>query len=232
MLTLFNTLSEKDKTRAIEWLIGGSTPRQDFFVMIVLSVLMATFGLLINNSAVIIGSMLIAPMLYPILSLSLGIIMSDTQLIARSFSTTLKSTGLGIGAAFLAALFFHKGELTSEIILRIQPSLPHIAIAIVAGFAGSFAFVKPQLSETLPGIAISVALIPPLAVVGIGLAQFNWTIISQSMILFVVNIIGIVFASMITFSMMDFYMKRQEAKETAIKEDLKIEKEKKEAEKK
>jgi uncharacterized hydrophobic protein (TIGR00271 family) len=230
MLTLFDTLSEKDKADAIEWLIRGSTPRQDFFLMIVLSVLMATFGLLIDSSAVVIGSMLIAPMLYPVLGLSMGIIMSDMKLVSRSFYTVFKSVVFGIIAAFAAAAFFSSQQvLTSEIVLRTQPSLPYIAIAIIAGLAASFAMVKPHLNETLPGIAISVALIPPLAVVGIGLARFDWNIISKSFVLFMVNIIGIVFASMVTFSLMNLYVKRGLAAETALKEDLKVEKEKEEA---
>ena len=96
MIILFNNLKEKDKSIAIERLISGSTPSQDFFYMILLSILTATFGLLINNSAVIIGSMLIAPILYPILSLSLGIVMSDAKLISRAFYTVIKSMTLGI----------------------------------------------------------------------------------------------------------------------------------------
>lgn len=231
MFTLFNTLTEKDKSGAIEWLIRGSTPRQDFFLMIILSVLMATFGLMLDNSAVIIGSMLIAPMLYPVLGLSLGIIMSDAKLVRRSFYTVLKSSVLGVVAAALAAAFFSgKTELSSEIIMRTQPTLPYVAIGIIAGLAASFALVKPHLNETLPGIAISVALIPPLAVVGIGVARFDWHIISNSLILFVVNVIGIVFASMVTFSLMNLYVKRKLAQETAAKEDLKVEMEKNQAE--
>ncbi len=100
---------------------------------------------------------------------------------------------------------------------------------MIAGLAGSFALVKPQLSETLPGIAISVALIPPIAVVGIGLARFNWEIISGSLLLFLVNAIGVVFASMMTFSLMNFYVKRHEADKVVKKEDKKIEKEKEKA---
>lgn len=191
---------------------------------------MATFGLILDNSAVVIGSMLIAPMLYPVLGLSMGIIMSDTKLIARSFYTVLKSSIFGIIAAFFAAIFFSgQAQLSSEIISRTQPSLPYVAIAIIAGLAASFAMAKPHLNETLPGIAISVALIPPLATVGIGAARFDWNIISKSLILFVVNIIGIVFASMVTFSLMNLYGKRNLAAETALKEDLKVEKEKEEA---
>ncbi len=117
MLTLFNTLSEKDKSDAIEWMIRGSTPRQDFFFMMLLSVLMATFGLLLNNVAVIIGSMLIAPILYPILGVAMGITMSDSALILRSSRTLVKSAAVGIGAAFVATLFFPgKGSITPEIL--------------------------------------------------------------------------------------------------------------------
>lgn len=231
MLILFNTLTSKDKSEAVERLIKGSTPNQDFFLMIILSILTATFGLLLNNVAIIIGSMLIAPILYPVLSLSLGIIMSDIKLVSRSFYTILKSVAFGVLAAASATLLFSSQfrEITPEITSGIQPTLPYVMVAIIAGLAASFALVKPQLSETLPGIAISVALIPPVAVVGIGLARFNWTIISGSLLLFLVNAIGVIFASMITFSLMNFYVKRREATEAVKKEDRKIEKEKQKA---
>jgi len=117
--------------------------------------------------------------------------------------------------------------ITAEILSRTQPLLPYTAIAVIAGLAASFALVKPHLNEMLPGVAISVALIPPLAVVGIGIVQLDWNMISGSFLLFVVNIVGVVFASMVTFSMMNFYVKRNVAQEAAAKEDLKVEIEKK-----
>jgi uncharacterized hydrophobic protein (TIGR00271 family) len=232
VLLLFNNLTGKNKSDAVERLISASTPSQDFFLMVVLSILTATFGLLLNNVAVIIGSMLIAPILYPILSLSLGIIMSDTKLISRSFYTLLKSAVFGVSASAIATLLFsnHLIELTPEILLRSQASLPHIMIAIVAGLAGSFALVKPQLNDTLPGIAISVALIPPLGVIGIGLAKLNFALISGAFLLFLVNAVGIIFASMLTFSMMNFYAKRDKADETIKKEDAKVERQKQKVE--
>ncbi|HBO17233.1 MAG: hypothetical protein UR69_C0002G0111 [Candidatus Moranbacteria bacterium GW2011_GWE2_35_2-] len=235
-LVLFNNLTEKDKARAIENLICESTPRQDFFLLVVLSILMATFGLLIDSASVIIGSMLIAPILYPILSLSLGVVIADTKLIARSFYTILKSLTFGIAASAIVTVFFASNfQENSEILARTQPSLIYAAIAIIAGFAASFALIKPHLSETLPGIAISVALMPPLAVTGIGIARFDWYIISNSFLLFLINAAGIIFASMIVFSLMHLYIKRQVASE-AIKKELaavkkELEKAKKEQEK-
>ena len=233
-LVLFNNLRSRDKTEAIERLIEGGTPNQDFFFMIILSILTATFGLLVNDLAVIIVSMLIAPMLYPLLSLSLGIIMSDSKLISRSFYTIVKSFVLGAVAAAFATLLFsnHLDELTPEIIFRTKTTIPNVMIAVAAGFAGSFALVKPKLNENLPGVAISVALIPPLAVFGIGLAKLNFEVVTGSFILFLVNAGGIIFASMITFSLMDFYKKRREAHEAAKEADKKAEEEKQRAEKK
>lgn len=232
VVVLFDSLTGRDKTVAVERLIKGSTPSQDFFLMIVLSILTATFGLLMNNSSIIIGSMLIAPMLYPLLSLSLGVIMSDFKLISRSFYTILKSMAFAIAASALATLLFSSqlANITPLIISMTRPSLPYVVVAIIAGFAGTFALVKPQLSETLPGIAISVALIPPVAVVGIGVANFNWAMISGSLILFLVNAIGVMFASMITFSLMNFYAKRDKAQKTIKAEDEKVKRVEKKAE--
>ena len=226
-LVLFNNLTEKDKSGAIENLITESTPRQDFFLMVILSVLMATFGLLINNTAVIIGSMLIAPILYPILGLSLGVVMADFKLISRSFYTLLKSITFGIAAAALVALFFAQGYE----MYFVEPSLIYVMIAIIAGLAASFALIKPQLSETLPGVAISVTLIPPLASTGIGIAKFDWNIISGSFVLFLINAIGIIFASMIVFSLMHLYIKRVEARKVIKEEEKAVKQERKNAEK-
>lgn len=236
LLVLFN-LTEKDKSEAIDNLVSESTPRQEFFLMAILSFLMATFGLITNNASVIIGSMLIAPMLYPILSLSLGIVMADFKLISRSFYTIIKSVVYGIAGATVATLFFRPENfdlsiinpetqaMFSEIISRTQPSLAYAAIAIVAGLGASFALIKPKLSETLPGTAISVALIPPLAVTGIGIAQANWTIISNSFMLFVVNAAGIIFASLIVFSLMNFYVKRTDVEKVIKREQKDVQKE-------
>ncbi len=233
MIILFNSLTNKDKNDAVERLIKGSTPSQDFFFMIILSILTATFGLLLDNVVVIIGSMLIAPILYPFLSLSLGITMSDPKLLSRSFYTIVKSVVLGVIAAAITTLLFSSSfpSTTSEIASRIQPSLVYVLIAIIAGFAGSFALVKPKLSETLPGIAISVALIPPIAVIGIGIARLDMQIISGSLLFLLANAIGVIFASVITFSLMNFYVKRDKAKETIKREDEQVERDHQRAEK-
>lgn len=212
-ITVFTNFTEKDKASAVDRLILGSTPSQDFFLMVVLSAFTAVFGLIANSAEIILGSMLIAPLLYPILSFSLGLTMSDTSVISRSFWTLLKSLVLAVVASFLIALLFSNeySEITPEIASRTAPSLVYLMVAIVSGFAASFALVKPHLNETLPGVSISVALLPPVAVIGIGLARLDLSMISGAFLLFLVNAIGIIFASMITFSLMKFYSQKGEA---------------------
>jgi uncharacterized hydrophobic protein (TIGR00271 family) len=216
---LFNSSSSGEKGHAVKKLIDQSTPNMDFFLMVILSVAMASFGLLLNNAAIVIGAMLIAPVLSPILSLAMGIVMFNESLIRRAVLTLGKSLLFAIGAAFVIGLLFgtKEGLIVPEVLARTTPNLLDAAVAVVAGFAASFALIKPKLSETIPGIAISVSLVPPLAVTGLGLATFNLAIAKGAFLLFLINILGIIFAAVFVFSSMNLYTKRGTA-ERAIKD--------------
>lgn len=228
----FRNVSETAKSGAVEKLIEDSTPDYDFFLLVTLSVLMATAGLLLGNTAIVIGSMLIAPVLYPILSLSLGMVMSDHKLISRSVYTILKSFGIAIGAAVAVTLLFSPTaqELNLELLLRTDPNLLSFLVAIISGIAVSVTLVRPELNATLPGIAVSVALIPPLATIGVGLAWLDLTLVSGSALLLLLNVIGIVFASLASFSLLNLYVKRAVAEKTIAKEEKRVEKEAEKAE--
>lgn len=218
------TINDSDKTKAVDLLIRESTGDFDFFFFITLSVLMATLGLVANNPAVVIGSMLLAPILFPILSISLSIIMSDGPLIARSIMTFLQASAVAIATAALATLIFAPfAPLTDEILLRTEPSLIYVGVAIVAGLAVSYSLAQPALSATLPGIAVSVALIPPLATIGIGLANLDIKVISGAFTLYLVNVLGIVFSSMLIFALMNLYTKRKVAEKVVEKEEKRLE---------
>lgn len=220
----FRNVKESYKAAAIDKLIRNSTPDYDFFLMVILSVLMATAGLLLDNVTVVLGSALIAPVLYPILSLSLGMTMADYKLIGRAFYTIVKSAAIGIVTAFVITLLFEPvmEEVPFEIILRTGPSLLTFMVAITAGIAVSVALVRPDLNATIPGLAISVALIPPLSTIGIGLAWLDWNIMSGAVVLFVLNVLGIVFASLASFSLLNLYVKRDVAKEVVQEEDARV----------
>jgi uncharacterized hydrophobic protein (TIGR00271 family) len=228
-LTVFSGVKEKDKAEAIERLIVESTPRGDFFFLILLSVLMATFGLYADSPEVVIGSMLIAPLLSPILSLAMGVVMADQKLIARSLLTLLKAVIVAVLAAAVVAVFMSARvsatpELTTQMSARTRPDLVAAAIALIAGLAASLALVKTHLSAALPGVAVSVSLLPPLAVTGIGLAKLDWSVMARSFTLFALNAACIVFAGIIVFSMSRLYTKARVATKTVAEEEEKLEK--------
>lgn len=227
LFSRFRAIDENGKAYAVRRLMQAGTPDFDYFYMVGLSVAMAVLGLLIDSPAIVIGSMLIAPVLFPLLGFSLGLVMSDYTVLVRSLYTLGKSFGLGLAVAIAATwVLAPGGEMNSEILSRTEPSLLYLFVAVVAGLAVSFALAKPELNETLPGIAISVALIPPLGVLGIGIARFDLEVVSGSFVLLVINVIGIAVASMVTFSLMNLYEKRHIAQSTIKKESEKMEEEK------
>lgn len=222
---LFTNLTEEDKNSAIEGIIQHATPRKDFFLMLTLAVSMASFGVLLGNTVILIGSMLIAPLLYPLLSLSLGIIVSDDKLIARSVYTLFKSVIYSLAAGFVIGLLFSNREGISlsfgMVVTGMSSPLMYAIVAAIAGFAAAFAMTKPHLNETLPGVAISAALVPPLASAGLALSTFQWSIFNESLLLFLVNGIGIMFSAMIVFSLLRFAVKKTVTKQV-VKEEEKI----------
>lgn len=229
LISRFQAIADTDKTKAVQAFIEESTPDFDYFLMLALSVLMATFGLLAGSETVVIGAMLLAPLLAPVLSLSLGLSMSHRNLISRSTITLVRSILYGVGAAVVASFLFSIGETgdwaNTIILARTEPSLLYFFVAVIAGFAVAYAKVRPNISATLPGVAIAVALIPPLAVFGIGVAHVVPSVIAGSAVMFLVNVAGIIFAGMVAFSLMDVHHKTFVAESTIQKEEKRVEKE-------
>lgn len=223
----FRAIEENHKAAVVRKLMENSTPNFDFFYLTGLSVLMATLGMLVDSPSIVIGSMLIAPLLYPILGIALGLIMSSYEVLNRSLITLSKSILVGFVLSVVATLILGDGSssITNEVLLRTEPSLIHFIVAVVAGAAVSFALAQPEWSETLPGIAISVALIPPLSVVGIGVAQLDIEIISGSLVMFTMNLFGILFAAMVSFSLMNMHDKENIAASAIKRQDEKTLKE-------
>lgn len=217
-LARFRVIEDKDKAAVVRKLMESSTPNFDFFYLTALSVIMATFGVIINSTSIVIGSMLIAPVLYPILGVALGLSMSNTIVLQRSLFTLGKALSIGLGCSILAALFLGDGLMTAEILSRTTPSLIHFLVAVVSGAAVAFALANPEWSSTLPGVAISVALIPPLAVVGVGIAYLDIAVIKGSSVLLIMNLFGVVFAAMVSFSLMNLYDKQGIATSTIKKQ--------------
>ncbi len=234
ILARLRTIEEYDKAKAVKNIVKESTPDFDYYLMLLLSTLVATLGLVAGSEATVIGAMLLAPLLAPTLGLALGLSMSEHNLISRSFMTLVRSTALAVVASFVITLIFAPSlsaeNLNPVILSRVEPSIIYFMVAAFSGFAVAYASVRPKLSESLPGVAIAVALIPPLSVVGIGLAAFSLKAVSGALLMFFINVAGIVFAAMLAYSLMDVHHKRFLAEKLVLKEKERLEQEKEELE--
>ncbi len=167
---------------------GHLGPRYAF--MTVMSAGIAMLGLLQNSAAVIIGAMLISPLMGPIIELGMGLATFDL----RTIRDALKTLAIGVLLSLLVAAgivyFSPLQDATSEILARTEPTFFDLLIAIFSGLAGAYATVSRK-GEMIVGVAIATALMPPLAVVGYGIAVLNWSIAGGAAFLFMTNLLAI-----------------------------------------
>jgi len=227
----FRALPDKDKAALIRKLVENGTPDFDYFYLIGLSTLMATLGLLLDSSAIVIGSMLIAPLMYPILGVSLGLVMmgDNVGLMQRALSTLIKSLGVGLGLSVVAAFLFGDTEMytSAEVMARTVPSHLHLLVAIVAGAAVAYMLARPEWGDALPGVAIAVALVPPLATIGVGIAAGSALIIKGASMILLLNLFGIIAVAVVIFLLMNLSEKEHIAESAVKREDEKVENENK-----
>ncbi len=176
----------------------------DFLVLLACSTVIATFGLFQNSPAVIIGAMIIAPLMSPLLGLSLATLTADTTLLRRALITLLVGTAMAIGISTGMAFFLRSLELTPEIVGRTHPTLLDLGVALYAGAIGAYCQANDKLVNSLAGVAIAVALVPPLSVVGIGLAFNSVPVWSGAALLYATNFVGITFAGALVFFVLGF----------------------------
>lgn len=175
-----------------------------YFVLMILSSMLATFGLFLDSAPVVIGAMILAPLMAPIVSLSMAILRSDRKLFNNALWVFLIGLISAITVAAFTTLLLPYEQATGEIRARLQPSLLDLGVAIVSGIAAAYAHAKESVLKSLPGVAIAVALVPPLCVTGIGLAWLDWNIISGAGLLFLTNFTGIALAGALTFLTLGF----------------------------
>lgn len=176
----------------------------NYLVLMVLSTMIATFGLFGNSSPVVIGAMILAPLMAPIISLSMGMLRQDGLLIKNSLVTIFWGVLLGLLFSMIITWMTPLQILNDQILARIRPNLLDLGVAVASGMAGAYAYSKEEIAKTLAGVAISVALVPPLAVAGIGLGWADWNVFFGAMLLLGTNLAGIVVAAALTFLTLGF----------------------------
>ena len=185
--------------RVYEQIAQAARLSKEFLALLVASCLIATFGLLADSAATVIGAMIIAPLMMPILGFSLASIWGDPRLLRRSLATLGIGVGLVIGTSAVFVALIPGAEVTSQIAARGNPSLYDVGVAIACGLIGAYAYVNPRISPSIAGVAIAVALVPPLCCVGIGIALLDSGIAGGAMLLFLSNLVGIALAASFVF---------------------------------
>jgi len=179
-----------------------------YWLQVIFAAGIATIGLVLSSPAVIIGAMLISPLMGPILSLGLSLAVGDFVLLVRAISNLTLSCLVAISFAILLIFTLPFKEVTSEILARTQPNILDLGVALFSGAIGAIATCRPVkgVITSIPGVAIAVALMPPLCVVGFGIGSAFSLNLSDGLqiargggLLFITNLVAISFASLLIF---------------------------------
>ena len=178
-------------------LIGGAKIKGPALVTLILSIFIASIGLNMNSTAVVIGAMLISPLMGPILATGFGFATLNFTVVKSG----ILRLSLQVTIAVLAsALYFYISPVqaaTSELLARTEPNIFDVFIAIFGGLAGIIGQTRKTLDNVIPGVAIATALMPPLCTAGYGLANGNWQYFIGAGYLFFINAFFIFFAAFI-----------------------------------
>lgn len=180
-----------------------SQPDTYYYIMVVLSCTVATYGLLSNSTAVIIGAMLIAPLMNPILGSGLALITGNNPLLKVTIKAEFIGAVIAVALSTFLTLLLPVSDVTSEVLARTAPTLIDLIIALTSGAAGAYAICY-RAGATLPGVAIATALMPPLCVVGITLAKQEYHLAGGALLLFIANMVAINVIAMIIFQFAGF----------------------------
>ncbi len=199
-----NKVTDAGRAQGVAEVLENAKPDSDFYILVVGAILLAASGILLDSIPVLIASMVVAPLMWPILGLSLGINSGDTKLIGRSLSMLVISmiVALGVSAlgAHIALQYF--GWNLQGIFISFSPNyFFDVFIAVISGAIAAYGLVRTKVGGAMTGIGIAVSLMPPLVATGIGLVTSK--ILSESaLMIFALNVLGILIASCITFAIL------------------------------
>jgi len=187
---LQDVIGAVDQSEVIEKHREDCVMSERYLFMTAMSAAIAVLGLLLPSTAVVIGAMLLSPLMGPIMGLGFALAIGDYQWLKQSSYSLLWGSLMAIALTALLVYFSPIQTITPEIASRTQPNLFDLLVALFSGMAGAYATIRGR-AGAIVGVAIATALMPPLAVVGFGLATLNWTVFSGALLLYVTNLITI-----------------------------------------
>ena len=168
-----------------------------FGVLTVLSAVIAAYGVLDDSTATVIGAMIIAPLMMPIMAMATALVMGRMDRVVRSFTTVTVGVLAVIFVSWVIAqtyFGFVSLETNTQIVSRVLPNITSLFVALASGAVAAFAMSRDDINDSLPGAAIAIALVPPLAVVGVCLSEGSLDMASGAFLLFLTNFLSILVA--------------------------------------
>ena len=175
--------------------------------VLIFAIFIASIGLNVNSTAVIIGAMLISPLMGPIMGIGLGIGINDFDLIKKAYKNLAIATVIGVSTSAVYFLISPISDAQSELLARTTPTIWDVMIALFGGLAGIVATTRKSISNVIPGVAIATALMPPLCTAGFGLATGNFSFFFGAFYLYFINSVFISLSSFIIVRFLKFQKK-------------------------
>jgi uncharacterized hydrophobic protein (TIGR00271 family) len=192
ILSVFPTLERDERLDLVQQLEQGAQANIDFIMMMVLSTSLASLGLLADSTAVVIGAMLVAPLMGPLVAAGYSLVQGNLSLFRRSLGVTFIGIGIGFAASLIFGALNPGFEPTLEIEARGKADLLDLGIAFFSGMTAAYATGRSHVMTTIAGVAIAAALVPPLAVVGLALTNGRPLISYNAAILLTTNLVAII----------------------------------------
>lgn len=214
--SFINHFRLKDEKESYELVIQqidkGTVFRGTNLWVLVFAIFIASLGLNVNSTAVIIGAMLVSPLMGPIMGLGLGMAINDLQLLRKALTNFAFATGVSLATSTFYFLLTPISDAHSELLARTSPNVYDVLIALFGGLAGMVATSSKQKGNVLPGVAIATALMPPLCTAGYGLATFKPEFFIGAFYLYIINTVFIALATLIAARLLLFPTKHLEDK--------------------
>lgn len=200
---------EDDKKKVLENIIGNISFRGSNLWILACAIVIASVGLNVNSTAVIIGAMLISPLMGPIVGAGFGLGMYDFELVKKSIKNLAIAT---IVSLIVSTLYFYASpfkEVQSELLARTSPNIYDVLIAFFGGLVGVIAVTRVEKGNPIPGVAIATALMPPLCTAGYGLATGNYLFFGGALYLYTINCVFICIATFIIVKFLKYPIAKQ-----------------------
>lgn len=205
-------LLDSRKSEIAEKIVEDSNPDKLYWIQFTLSCMIATLGLLMNSIPVIIWAMLISPILNPIKAFAFAITTGNRHMYMRSIKVILISILVAIFSSVFISFIVPFSNLTSEVMARVSPTMVDLFVALFSWAVAFLSLWFRRLEENIAGVAMSVALLPPLSVIGIGIFFMDLSVAQGSFLLFMANLVAILVIGVIVFYMFGFFPTNKEWK--------------------